>query len=239
MIPLTDLSPKGLQTRQHIYDTAIALFSEQGYDATTMREIASAADVSIGLTYRYFARKEDIVMALYCECVDELVVYMESLETGQLADRYHDVLKQMVNMLTPHRFAMMALFGVAMRPDSDISLMGTDNNPISKQLSNGYRQLVLGSQDTLREPKATQLGVVLYTFHMLILLFWLYDRSDEQASSYKLLNFVHELFKMLRPMFFLPMIPQAIAKLSQIVMPSLDEKSDVQAMPETANGTSA
>ena len=64
MIPLTDLSPKGLQTRQHIYDIAIQLFREQGYDETTMRDIASTADVSIGLTYRYFARKEDIIMAI-------------------------------------------------------------------------------------------------------------------------------------------------------------------------------
>lgn len=239
MIPLTDLSPKGLQTRQHIYDTAIALFSEQGYDETTMRDIASTADISIGLTYRYFARKEDIIMALYCDCVDELVVYMESLETGQMADRYHQVLTKTLEILSPHRFALMGLFGVAMRPDSDISLMGTDNNPISKQLSDGYRQVVLGSQDSLREPKATQMGVVLYTFHMLVLLFWLYDRSDNQASSTKLLNFVHDLFKMLRPMFFLPMIPQAIAKLSQIVMPNLEPKADVTSVPEPMNETPA
>lgn len=239
MIPLTDLSPKGLQTRQHIYDTAITLFSEQGYDETTMRDIAGTADISIGLTYRYFARKEDIIMALYCDCVDELVVYMESLETGQMADRYHQVLTKTLEILSPHRFALMGLFGVAMRPDSDISLMGTDNNPISKQLSDGYRQVVLGSQDSLREPKATQMGVVLYTFHMLVLLFWLYDRSDNQASSTKLLNFVHDLFKMLRPMFFLPMIPQAIAKLSQIVMPNLEPKADVTSVPEAMNETLA
>ncbi len=239
MIPLTDLSPKGLQTRQHIYDTAITLFSEQGYDETTMRDIAGTADISIGLTYRYFARKEDIIMALYCDCVDKLVVYMESLETGQMADRYHQVLTKTLEILSPHRFALMGLFGVAMRPDSDISLMGTDNNPISKQLSDGYRQVVLGSQDSLREPKATQMGVVLYTFHMLVLLFWLYDRSDNQASSTKLLNFVHDLFKMLRPMFFLPMIPQAIAKLSQIVMPNLEPKADVTSVPEAMNETLA
>jgi hypothetical protein len=73
----------------------------------------------------------------------------------------------------------------------------------------------------LRSPKAEQMGVMLYTFHMLLLLFWLYDRSENQAATQKLINFVHELFKMLRPMFFLPMIPQAIAKLSAIVMPSL------------------
>lgn len=236
MIPINDLSPKGLQTRQHIYDTAIRLFREQGYDAATMRDIANEADVSIGLTYRYFARKEDIVMALYCDHVDALVAHINTLPAGQMADRYNMVLEEVIRDLTPYRYALMALFGVAMRPDSGISLMGTDNNPISKQLCDGYYQLVIGSDDALRSPKAEQTGVTLYTFHMLILLFWLYDRSDDQASTQKLLRFVRDLFKMIRPMFFLPTIPQAIAKLSVIVMPHLD----VEEKPEPSeNGNGA
>jgi hypothetical protein len=65
-----------------------------------------------------------------------------------------------------------------------------------------------------------QLGIVLYTFHMLIILFWLYDRTPDQQATHKLRRFVYELFKMLRPMFILPMIPQAIVKLSQIMLPT-------------------
>ena len=155
-----------------------------------------------------------------------MIDYIEKIPAGQLADRYHSVLDQIIRDLAPYRCAMMALFGVAMRPDSGISLMGTDNNPISKLLSDGYHRLVIESDDALRSPKAEQMGVVLYTFHILILLFWLYDRSDEQQSTQKLLHFVHELFKMIRPMFFLPMIPQAIAKLSAIVMPNLNMDED-------------
>jgi AcrR family transcriptional regulator len=60
-----DLTPKAVQTRLHILDTALELFATQGYDATTMREIAAAADCSLGLAYRYFASKEEMVLALY------------------------------------------------------------------------------------------------------------------------------------------------------------------------------
>jgi len=218
----TELSAKALQTRQHIYDTAITLFKTQGYESTTMRDIATSADISIGLTYRYFARKEDIVLRLYCDHLDILVEYMATLPTGQLADRYHTILEHTIDVLADYRFAIMALFGAAMHPDSGLSLMGTDNNPTSLTLSEGYHQLVLSSEDALKEPKAMQLGVALYTFHMLILLFWLYDRSSDQQATHKLVYFVHELFKILRPMFILPMVPQAIAKLSHIIMPSLE-----------------
>ena len=88
-------------------------------------------------------------------------------------------------------------------------------------LSRTYHRLVLRSDDALRDPKALELGIALYTFHMLLVLFWLYDRSPEQASTRKLVNLARELFKLLRPLFFLPLVPQGIAKLAAIVLPEL------------------
>ncbi|SMD07964.1 TetR/AcrR family transcriptional regulator [Lentzea albidocapillata] len=44
-----------------IVDTALALFAEKGYEATTMAEIASRAGVSPRSLFRYFGSKEDIV----------------------------------------------------------------------------------------------------------------------------------------------------------------------------------
>ena len=227
MMQSTNLSPRAEQTRDHIYETAMALFQEYGYDQTTMRMIAKSADVSIGLTYRYFARKEDIIMALYADCVIELIDYMEALPTGQLADRYHRVLEHSLNQLLPHRLPLMALFGSAMQSDSSMSLMDTNPNSLSQRLVEGYHQLVLGSEDALREPKSMQLGIALYTFHMLIILFWLYDRTPNQQATHKLRHFVYELFKTLRPMFILPMVPQAIAKLAGIIMPPIDDSEPI------------
>lgn len=162
-------------------------------------------------------------MHLYSDHLDTLVQHMETIPSGQLADRYASVLTYTLQELTNYRFALMALFGVAMHPQSGLSLMGTDDNPLSQQLSEAYHQLVLSSDDSLKEPKALQLGVALYTFHMLTLIFWLYDRTPDQHSTHRLIHFIHELFKILRPMFILPMVPQAIAKLSHIIMPSMAE----------------
>ncbi|RJO72363.1 TetR family transcriptional regulator [Nocardia panacis] len=46
---------------REILDTAIRLFEEQGYEATTIAQIARAAGVSERSLFRYFGAKEDLV----------------------------------------------------------------------------------------------------------------------------------------------------------------------------------
>ena len=51
------------RTRALIADAAYALFAEQGYDPTTMEQVAERADVGSSTLYRYFPTKESLVLA--------------------------------------------------------------------------------------------------------------------------------------------------------------------------------
>lgn len=53
---------KKLKTRQAIRSATYALVEEQGYDATTIEQIADRAEVSPSTVFRYFPTKEDIVL---------------------------------------------------------------------------------------------------------------------------------------------------------------------------------
>jgi AcrR family transcriptional regulator len=53
---------KKLRTRQAIRTAAYRLFARQGYEATTVDQIADAAEVSPSTFFRYFPTKEDVVL---------------------------------------------------------------------------------------------------------------------------------------------------------------------------------
>ena len=53
---------KKAKTRAAIQAHALRLFEQQGYDATTVDQIAEAAEVSQSTFFRYFPTKEDVVL---------------------------------------------------------------------------------------------------------------------------------------------------------------------------------
>ena len=55
----------GASTRERILDVALDLFTDQGFDGTSMREIAARLDISKPAIYHHFASKEEILMALH------------------------------------------------------------------------------------------------------------------------------------------------------------------------------
>ncbi len=61
--PLPLRERKKLKTRQTIRREAYRLFTELGYENTTVDRIAAAAEVSPSTFFRYFATKEDLVLS--------------------------------------------------------------------------------------------------------------------------------------------------------------------------------
>ena len=59
-----DRETKSERSRRQVLDSALALFSHQGYGATSVREIADGAGVSTGSVYHHFPDKESIFRTL-------------------------------------------------------------------------------------------------------------------------------------------------------------------------------
>lgn len=77
--PLAAAAPSG--TRVRALSTALELFSRDGYDAVSMREIAEALGVTKAALYHHFTSKEEIARELiggYLAAVDEIVTWARS-----------------------------------------------------------------------------------------------------------------------------------------------------------------
>ncbi|MET7393984.1 TetR/AcrR family transcriptional regulator [Dactylosporangium sp. NPDC005572] len=66
-------APEGSERRQSLLATAAGLFADNGFSATTVREIADAAGVLPGSLYHHFDSKEAIVDELLANYLDQLV----------------------------------------------------------------------------------------------------------------------------------------------------------------------
>lgn len=65
--------------QEDILNAALELFTERGYDATTVPMIAEKATVGVGTIYRYFENKESLVNCLYVNSVHQL---FEAIQTN-------------------------------------------------------------------------------------------------------------------------------------------------------------
>jgi AcrR family transcriptional regulator len=87
-------------TRRRIQDVALSLFAEQGYEKTSLREIAEHLDVTKAALYYHFKTKEDILDSIVEDLaspVDELIAWAReqprTLETKrEVLRRYADAL---------------------------------------------------------------------------------------------------------------------------------------------------
>ena len=64
----------GNEAKERIIKAAIQLFSQKGYDATRVNDIASAANVNKALIYYYFKSKEDILDFMVQSLLDNAVL---------------------------------------------------------------------------------------------------------------------------------------------------------------------
>jgi AcrR family transcriptional regulator len=98
--------PRG-STRDRILDIALELFAEQGYEQTSLREIAERLGLTKAALYFHFERKEDMLLALHMrlhalgrEAIDDLD---KLADDQQRADAWPAVLDHFVEQVILNR----------------------------------------------------------------------------------------------------------------------------------------
>lgn len=95
---------KKSRTRSLIHKEAMRLIRQQGYAATTVEQVAEAAEVSPSTVFRYFATKEDLVLH---DEYDDLFVEAFKAQPPELSPltALRLSMQQVIASLTPEQFA--------------------------------------------------------------------------------------------------------------------------------------
>jgi AcrR family transcriptional regulator len=99
--------PHQPSTRERILDIALELFTEQGYDKTSLRDIAERLGTTKAALYYHFERKEDILLELHLRLHAlgrEALERFGELENGQQrADAWPALLDDFINQVVENR----------------------------------------------------------------------------------------------------------------------------------------
>ena len=212
-------SPKSQETRKRIIDSAFTLFEQKGYEKATMRDIAADAKTSLGLTYRYFSQKEELVLALYEQLARDTADHVGELKIDTMAKRYPAALSLSLDSLVPHRGMLSALFSAGLSPKSPVSVLGDQTGGVRGQMWSTYNQLLKGCSDAPKGKQIDQVTTLMYAGHLVTVLFWIQDRSENQTYTKRLIQFSEKGIRLARPFLRVRIVAKLLKEFCDIVQP--------------------
>lgn len=185
---------KGTATRQRLFETALALFRTKGFEATTMRDVATGAGMSLGAAYHYFDGKDAIVAEYYQEVQ---ALHAERVRSGvghlpKLADRLRYALNAKLDILSSDRGLLGALLRYTGEPSHPLSFLGRGTREIQLRSMAVFADAI-GDEPMPDDVRALS-PLLLWAMHMGVLLYFLYDESPEQHRTRRLVDRAVDLF---------------------------------------------
>jgi len=211
---------QGAAARDRLYATAIRLIARRGYEETTLRDIARAADVSVGLLYRYFPSKQAVVIALYDELSTDFEREAARMRPGRWRDRFIFALNTSLHALEPHRVALRALIPVLI--GDPVDGVFAESTTFSRQrVERIFVAAVTEATDAPREPLSAALGRLLYLVHLAVLLWWLLDKSSKQRATVTLVSLTEQLLPSAALALRLPPMRRFVIAIDELIREAL------------------
>jgi AcrR family transcriptional regulator len=180
---------KSVETRTRILDAAMDLFRRQGFEETTMREIAAEAGVATGAAYYYFDSKDAIALAFYDQSQRELEPLLDKALAGgkHLRERLAALLVAKLKYFEPNRRLLGALAAHA-DPEHPLSPFSARTRGIRERDVASFARVLEASGVRVARDLEPHLPRLLWLYQMGLILFWIYDRSPSQERTHALIR---------------------------------------------------
>lgn len=177
------VTDKGEQTRNLIFTSALELFRDHGFDATTMQSIATHAGVVKSAAYYYFPSKEALIQAYYetVQTEQERLCAQFCATNKVLKSRLRLALLSKLDLAKDDRNLLGVVFRYTGEPQHPLSCLGPGTAAIRQRSTEVFRNAI--AQEKLPEDLRSLLPVALWALQMGLLVMFLYDTSPEQQRT--------------------------------------------------------
>jgi AcrR family transcriptional regulator len=189
-MPSPKTTPKAEETGRRILDAALELFRQEGFDITTMRDIARKAGVATGAAYYYYPSKDAIVMDFYQRSCTEMQPKIEAAvaHASGLESRLRESIRAKLAHFAPNRGVLRALLRNGADPKHPLSPFSPQTKEIRDIDLAWFRRILVDCGMRIPRDLEPHLPGVLWFFQMGVIFFWVIDESAEQARTARLLE---------------------------------------------------
>jgi AcrR family transcriptional regulator len=212
-------TPRGEQTRAAVFEAALALFTERGYEATTMRAIAQRAGVSLGSSYHYFQSKAHLVLEFYRHVHDLHVAAAAPIlaRDRDLGARLRGVIRAIVMTCEPFHDVAASIFSTVADPSSALNAFGVAARPLRRDVIALYAEVVEGSEARLPPDVVEELPRLLWLYQMGVLYFWMLDTSPGRLRTLEVVDETSDIIVRVLSLANLPPLRKSRRRLLDLV----------------------
>jgi AcrR family transcriptional regulator len=179
------------QTRRHVLRTAVDLITQQGYEATSMKQIARAAGIGDATIYNYFPTKEKLLLGYYEISIGDVLEQLEEtpqLEQFSLQERLQLLVDGVLERLLPDReFVDITRTIVGKSP----LLMMRDDMPGQQALKRTLIEFLDAAErsgEIARCDFKNLLAGLFGDYLFAVIVYWLKDESEEFSDTTQLVD---------------------------------------------------
>lgn len=177
-------------TARRLYEISMRQFLEKGFDATTMRDLAAAAELSPGAFYYHFPNKEAIIQLFYQRSFDSFRNACQDVfaKTDVLEERFIGVIEARLKTFDSSRELLVVLSRSAVDPQSPLSPFGHEQKEIREATITLMKEMIEGSDLKCEKGLRSYLPDLFWMYMMGMILYWVFDQTKDQKKTTDLIK---------------------------------------------------
>ena len=179
------------EIRRDIINTAIEMFSEQGFDSTTMKQIARQVGIGDATIYKYFSSKDKLIFAYYGLKAEESIqafLTEEELDDFSLQEKLQLLIDTYLEQLLPDReFVSDSLEMIMQSP----SILFKNVSPVREEFVGVVHDILTEAENAgeiEKSPFTSATAKLTNEFILAVLLYWVKDDSDEFSNTTQMVD---------------------------------------------------